>query len=77
MSNKRPQGQTKVMLQLLPGSTLMKFFDNVPWSLNCITEPCLDPFNDVASRIDLFKSVSLVSAKEINVHDSSNDSFLI
>ena len=55
----------------------MKFFDNVPWSLNCITEPCLDPFNDVESRIDLFKSVSLVSAKEINVHDSSNDSFLI
>ena len=68
------------MLHLLPGSTLMKFFDSVPWSLNCIvqiTEPRLDPFNGVSYLIDLFKSVSLVSAKEINVHDSSNDSFLL
>ena len=68
------------MLQLLPGSTLMKFFDSIPWTLNCIvqiTEPRLDPFHDVSYLIDLFKSVSLVSAMEIDVHDSSYESFLI
>ena len=68
------------MLQLLPGSTLMKFFASVPWSLNCIvqiTEPRLDLFHDVSYLIDLFKSASLVSAKEIDLRDSSNVSFLL
>ena len=58
----------------------MKFFASVPWSLNCIvqiTEPRLDLFHDVSYLIDLFKSVSLVSAMEIDVHDSSYESFLI